>query len=61
MHFQRKRCLSVLTTCAIRTRDQGTKKFGSLKDFKVHGIHKKEPWAQRIRFINLISMVICPK
>jgi hypothetical protein len=61
IHFLRKRCLSVLTTHAIRTWDRGAKKFGSLKDFEVRGIHKKEPWAQRIRFISPIGMVICLK
>jgi hypothetical protein len=35
-----------------------TKKFGSLKDFEVHGIHKKEPWDKQIRSINPIGMVM---
>jgi hypothetical protein len=34
IHFSRKRCLSVLTTRAIRMWDRGAKKFISLKDFK---------------------------
>jgi hypothetical protein len=38
-----KRDLSVSTTRAIRTRDRGAKKFGSLKDFEVCGVLKKEP------------------
>jgi hypothetical protein len=57
----KKKCLSFSSTRAIRMRDQGAEKFRSLKDFEVCVIHKKEPWAQRIRFINLIGMVICPK
>jgi hypothetical protein len=47
IHFLRKRCLSVSTAHAIRTQDRGTKKFGSLKDFEVHDINKKEPWDKR--------------
>jgi hypothetical protein len=43
IHFLRKRCLSVLTTRVIRTRDQGSEKPGSLKDFEVYDILKKEP------------------
>jgi hypothetical protein len=46
IHFLRKRCLSVSTIRAILTRDRGAKKFGSLKDFEVCGVRKKEPWAQ---------------
>jgi hypothetical protein len=46
IHFLRKRCLSVSTTRTIWTRDQGAKKFGSLKDFDICGIHRKEPWSQ---------------
>jgi hypothetical protein len=61
IHFPRKRCISVSTTRAIRTRDRGVEKFGSLKDFEVHGVYKKEHWAQRIRSINPIDTVICPK
>jgi hypothetical protein len=61
IHFSRKRCLSVSTTRAIQTRDQGDKKFRSLKDFEVRDVHKKEPWAQQIRFINPIGTVICSK
>jgi hypothetical protein len=56
-----KKCLSVSTTRVIRTWDRGAKKFGSLKDFEVCGIHKKEPWDKWIRSIDLISTVICPK
>jgi hypothetical protein len=41
--------------------DRGAKKFGSLKDFEVCGIHKKEPWAQRIKYINPIGTIIFPK
>jgi hypothetical protein len=61
IHFPRKRCISVSITHTIRTRDRGAKKFGSLKDFEVRGVHKNEPWAQWIRFINLIGTVIYPK
>jgi hypothetical protein len=61
IHFLRKRCLSISTTHEIWMRDRGAKKFGSLKYFEVRDIHKKEPWAQWIRFINLIDTVICPK
>jgi hypothetical protein len=61
IHFLRKRCLSVSTTHTIQMQDRGDKKFESLKDFEVRSVHKKEPWAQRVRFINLISTVICPK
>jgi hypothetical protein len=42
IHFPRKRCLSISTTCVIQMQDRGAKKFGSLKDFDVCGIHKKE-------------------
>jgi hypothetical protein len=42
-------------------RDRGAEKFGSLKDFKVHGVHKMEPWDKQIGSINLISTLICPK
>jgi hypothetical protein len=42
IRLSRKRCLSVSTTHAIRMRDQGTKKVGSLKDFEVYDILKKE-------------------
>jgi hypothetical protein len=41
--FPRKRCLSILTTHTIRTRDRAAKKFGCLRDFEVRGILKKEP------------------
>jgi hypothetical protein len=61
IHFPRKRCLSVLTTCAIWRWDQGAKKFGSLKDFDVRGFDKKELWDKWIRSINLICTVICLK
>jgi hypothetical protein len=44
IHFLRTRCLSIFTTRAIRTRDRGAKKFESLRDFEVYGIHKKESW-----------------
>jgi hypothetical protein len=37
-----KRCLSISTTRAIRMRDQGAEKFGSLKDFEVCGVLEKE-------------------
>jgi hypothetical protein len=43
IHFLRKRCISVSTTRAIRTRDRGAEKFGSLKHFEVHDILEKEP------------------
>jgi hypothetical protein len=43
IHFPKKRCLSVLTTCTIRMRHRGVKKFGSSKDFDVCGILEKEP------------------
>jgi hypothetical protein len=43
IHFPRKRSISVSPTHAIRTWDRGAKKFGSLKDFEVHSILKKEP------------------
>jgi hypothetical protein len=43
IHFPRERCLSILTTRAIRTRDRGAEKFGSLKDFEVCDVHRKEP------------------
>jgi hypothetical protein len=61
IHFLRKRCLSISTTHASRTWDRGAKKFESLKDFEVYGLHKKDPWDKRIRFINLISTIICSK
>jgi hypothetical protein len=61
IHFLRKICISVSTTHAIRMWDRGAKKFRSLKDFEVCGIHKKEPWAQRRKYINPIGTVICPK
>jgi hypothetical protein len=61
IHFLRKICLSVSTTRAIRTRDQGAEKFGSLKDFEVCNVHKKEPWDKLIRSINPIGTVICLK
>jgi hypothetical protein len=60
IHFPRKRCLFISTTSAIRTRDQGDEKFGSLKDFEVHDILEKEPRSKWTKYINLISMVICP-
>jgi hypothetical protein len=47
--------------CTIQTRDRGAEKFGSLKDFEVRGVHKKEPWDKRIRSINPIGTVICLK
>jgi hypothetical protein len=56
-----KKCLSILTTRTIWTRGQGAEKFGSFKEFKVYDVHKKEPWDERITFINPIGMVICPK
>jgi hypothetical protein len=43
IHFLRKRCLSVSTTRAIRTRGQETKKFRSLKYFEVRSVPEKEP------------------
>jgi hypothetical protein len=43
IRLPRKRCLSVSTSHAIRTRDRGAKKFGSLKYFEVRGVHEKEP------------------
>jgi hypothetical protein len=43
IRFYRKRCLSISTTHTTRTRDRGARKFGSLKDFDVHDILKKEP------------------
>jgi hypothetical protein len=61
IHFPRKICLFVSTTRAIRKRDRGAKKFGSIKDFEVRNVHKMEPWDKRIRSINLIYTVICPK
>jgi hypothetical protein len=61
IHIPRKRCISVLTIHAIRMRDRGAEKFGSLKDFEVYDIHKKEPWDKRIRSINSIGTVICLK
>jgi hypothetical protein len=60
-HFPRKRCLFVSTTRAICAQDRGAKKFESLKDFEVRDVHKNEPLAQRIRFINLTGTIICPK
>jgi hypothetical protein len=42
-------------------RGRGVKKFGSLKDFEVRDVHKKEPWDKRIGSINLTGTVICPK
>jgi hypothetical protein len=57
----KKRCLSVSTTRAIQTWDRGAKKFGSLKDFEVHSIHKKEPCDKRIRAMNPIGTIIYPK
>jgi hypothetical protein len=61
IHFPRKRCLSISTTHVIQTRDRGAEKFGSLKDFEVRGVHKKEPWDKWIRSINPIGTVICLK
>jgi hypothetical protein len=58
IHFPRKRCISISITRAIRMRDREDEKFGSLKYFEVCNIHKKEPWAQWIRFINLIGTII---
>jgi hypothetical protein len=42
IHFPRKRCLSVSTTRAIRSRDREAKKVGSLKYFGVHSVQEKE-------------------
>jgi hypothetical protein len=56
-----KKCLSISTTRAIQTRDQGAKMFGSLKDSEVCGVHKKEHWDKWIRSINPIGTIICPK
>jgi hypothetical protein len=39
--FPQKRCLSVSTTRAIRTRNQEAEKFGSLKYFEVHIVQEK--------------------
>jgi hypothetical protein len=39
---EKKRCLFISTTRAIRTRDRESKKVGSLKYFKVCGIQEKE-------------------
>jgi hypothetical protein len=46
IHFPRKMCLSVSTTRAIWTRNRGAKR-GSLKDFEVHSVLKKEPLYNR--------------
>jgi hypothetical protein len=56
-----KRCISVSTTRAIRTRDREAKKFESLKDFEVRDIHKKKPWDKWIGSFNPIGTAICPK
>jgi hypothetical protein len=39
----RKRSLSVSTTHVIRTQDQGSERFGSLKYFEIRGVLEKEP------------------
>jgi hypothetical protein len=41
--FPIKRCLSVSITHAVRTRDRGSEKIGSLNYFEVCGVYKKEP------------------
>jgi hypothetical protein len=61
VHFPRKRCLFVSTAHAIRARHRGAKKFGSLKDFDVCGVHKKESWDKQTRSINPIGTAISPK
>jgi hypothetical protein len=42
--FPYKRCLSILTTCAIWPRDREAEKFRNLKYFEVRNIQEKEPW-----------------
>jgi hypothetical protein len=47
IHFPKKRCLSVSTARIIQMRDRVAKKFGSSKDFEVHGVLEKEPGSNR--------------
>jgi hypothetical protein len=43
IHFHRKRCLSVSTAHATRSRNREAKKVASLKYFEVRNIQEKEP------------------
>jgi hypothetical protein len=61
IRFPKTRSLSVSSTHTIRSRDWGTEKVGSLKDFEIRSVQEKELPTNRSTYINPIGTIICPR